>query len=70
MTPGGLGVVELGLAAALVLAGGEEAEVVAGVLVFRGLTFVLPIPLGALTYWWWRRAEGRTQLAAGSRTVR
>ncbi|HEV3504131.1 MAG TPA: lysylphosphatidylglycerol synthase domain-containing protein, partial [Actinomycetes bacterium] len=54
VTPGGLGVVELGLAAALVLAGGEEAQVVAAVLVFRILTLVLPIPIGALTWWLWR----------------
>ena len=56
LTPGGLGVVELGLAAALVLAGGEEAPVVAAVLVFRVLTFVLPIPIGAATWWLWRRS--------------
>jgi putative heme transporter len=55
VTPGGLGVVELGLAAALVLAGGDEAQVVAAVLVFRLLTFLLPIPIGALTWWLWRR---------------
>jgi putative heme transporter len=55
ITPGGLGVVELGLAGALVLAGGEKAQVVAAVLVFRVLTFVLPIPIGALTWWLWRR---------------
>jgi putative heme transporter len=59
LTPGGLGVVELGLAAALVLAGGDEAQVVAAVLVFRLLTFLLPIPIGALTWWLWRRSEGR-----------
>ncbi|HEX5877529.1 MAG TPA: YbhN family protein [Actinomycetota bacterium] len=57
VTPGGLGVVELGLAAALVLAGGEEAPVVAAVLVFRVLTFLLPIPIGALTWWLWRRGR-------------
>jgi uncharacterized membrane protein YbhN (UPF0104 family) len=57
ITPGGLGVVELGLAAALVLAGGEEAQVVAAVLVFRVLTLLLPIPIGALTWWWWRRGS-------------
>jgi putative heme transporter len=61
ITPGGLGVVELGLAAALVLAGGDRAEVVAAVLVFRVLTFLLPIPIGAVTYWLWRRAEGHRQ---------
>jgi putative heme transporter len=61
ITPGGLGVVELGLAGALVLAGGAKAQVVAAVLVFRVLTFLLPIPIGAVTYWLWRRAEGRRQ---------
>jgi uncharacterized membrane protein YbhN (UPF0104 family) len=59
ITPGGLGVVELGLAAVLVVAGGDKASVVAAVLVFRVLTFVLPMPIGALTYWLWRRGEGR-----------
>jgi len=59
ITPGGLGVVELGLAAVLVVAGGDKAKVVAAVLVFRALTFLLPMPVGALTYWLWRRAEGR-----------
>jgi uncharacterized membrane protein YbhN (UPF0104 family) len=59
VTPGGLGVVELGLAAALVLAGGEEAPVVAAVLVFRVLTFLLPIPIGAVTWWLWRRGAGK-----------
>ena len=55
ITPGGLGVVELGLIAALTAAGGEEAEVVGAVLIFRGLTYLLPIPLGLLTYLFWRR---------------
>jgi uncharacterized membrane protein YbhN (UPF0104 family) len=59
ITPGGLGVVELGLAAVLVVAGGDKAKVVAAVLVFRALTFLLPMPVGALTYWLWRRGEGR-----------
>lgn len=55
ITPGGLGVVELGLIAGLTAAGGDEAEVVAGVLIFRGLTYLLPIPIGLLTYLFWRR---------------
>jgi putative heme transporter len=61
ITPGGLGVVELGLATALVLAGGAKAQVVAAALVFRALTFLLPIPIGAVTYWLWRRAEGHRE---------
>ena len=59
ITPGGLSVVELGLTAALVAAGGNEPEVVAAVLVFRGLTFVLPIPLGGVGYFAWRRGRAR-----------
>jgi uncharacterized protein (TIRG00374 family) len=55
ITPGGLGVVELGLIAGLTTAGGQEAEVVAAVLIFRGLTYLLPIPLGLVTYLFWRR---------------
>lgn len=61
VTPGGLGVVELGLTAALVLAGGDEEAVVAGVLVYRALTYLLPIPLGGLTYLWWRRRRAGRQ---------
>ena len=55
VTPGGLGVVELGLIAGLATAGGERPQVVAAVLVFRLLTYVLPIPLGLVTYVFWRR---------------
>jgi uncharacterized membrane protein YbhN (UPF0104 family) len=55
LTPGGLGVVELALITGLAAAGGMRAEVAAGVLIFRALTYVLPIPLGLLTYVYWRR---------------
>jgi uncharacterized membrane protein YbhN (UPF0104 family) len=69
VTPGGLGVVELGLSAALVVAGGNEESVVAGVLVYRALTYLLPIPLGALTYLWWRRRGGRRPAPAEAPTA-
>ena len=55
ITPGGLGVVELGMIAGLTAAGGDEPEVVAAVLVYRGLTYLLPIPLGLFAYLFWRR---------------
>jgi putative heme transporter len=55
ITPGGLGLVELGLIAGCTAAGGADPEVVAAVLVFRVLTFVLPIPLGVASYVFWRR---------------
>jgi uncharacterized membrane protein YbhN (UPF0104 family) len=54
-TPGGLGVVELALITSLAAAGGDRAEVAAAVLVFRALTYVLPIPLGLTAYVFWRR---------------
>ncbi len=54
-TPGGLGVVELALITGLAAAGGPRAEVAAAVLIFRALTYVLPIPLGLVTYIIWQR---------------
>jgi uncharacterized membrane protein YbhN (UPF0104 family) len=53
-TPGGLGVIELALITGLAAAGGPRALVAAAVLVFRALTYVLPIPLGIGTYLFWR----------------
>jgi len=54
VTPGGVGLVELGLAGALIAVGGPHAGVVAGVLVFRALSFFLPLPFGLATYLVWR----------------
>lgn len=54
LTPGGLGVLEVGLTGALAAVGsGDEAKLVAAVLLFRFVTFVLPIPLGALSWLAW-----------------
>jgi uncharacterized protein (TIRG00374 family) len=50
ITPGGLGVVELGLTAALIAADGPREEVVAAILVYRALTYLLPIPFGLAAY--------------------
>jgi len=54
-TPGGLGIIEFALIAGLSAAGGTRSAVAAGVLVFRILTYVLPIPVGVLTYVFWQR---------------
>jgi uncharacterized membrane protein YbhN (UPF0104 family) len=54
-TPGGLGVIELALIGGLSGAGGARAGVAAAVLLFRALTYVLPIPIGLGTYVFWRR---------------
>jgi uncharacterized protein (TIRG00374 family) len=64
ITPGGLGVVELAYIGGLVLAGRNHttvspeefrAQVTAGVLLFRALTYGAQIPLGAITYVIYRR---------------
>ncbi|HEX8803686.1 MAG TPA: lysylphosphatidylglycerol synthase domain-containing protein [Acidimicrobiales bacterium] len=55
LTPGGVGIVELALIAGLRGAGGDDAPVVAAVLTYRLLTYVLAIALGAATYLYWRR---------------
>jgi putative heme transporter len=55
ITPGGLGIVELGLTSLLVGFGGGQAEVVAAVLVYRFLTIVPTLVLGLLAAATWRR---------------
>jgi uncharacterized membrane protein YbhN (UPF0104 family) len=55
LTPGGLGVVELGLTTALVGFGGNQPGVVAAVLVYRFLTVVPTLVLGLLAGASWRR---------------
>ncbi|HEY2939924.1 MAG TPA: YbhN family protein [Gaiellaceae bacterium] len=54
ITPGGIGVVELGLTSALVGFGGGNAGVVAAVLVYRFLTVVPTLVLGLLSAATWR----------------
>ncbi|HEX6262213.1 MAG TPA: YbhN family protein [Actinomycetota bacterium] len=64
LTPGGVGLVELGYIGGLYVAGRDAADVpielfraqiTAAVLVFRTLTYALQIPTGALTYVIWQR---------------
>ena len=50
ITPGGLGVVEGSLTVALVAFGGGQAATVAAVLLYRLLSFWIPLPLGASCY--------------------
>jgi putative heme transporter len=55
ITPGGVGIVEVGLTGALVGFGGGNAEVVAAVLVYRFLTVVPTLLLGFVAGATWRR---------------
>ena len=55
LTPGGLGFVEAGLVGTLTLAGVPASDAVAATLLYRLLSYWLPIPLGALAYVLFRR---------------
>jgi uncharacterized membrane protein YbhN (UPF0104 family) len=64
-TPGGLGVAELSLVASLTNAGGTPEAVTAAVVLFRSLTYLLPMVLGATAWIWFRRpARLRRSLTA------
>ena len=56
VTPGGVGVVELGYAAVMTIGMDDatSAQVVAAILLFRAITYALPIPFGAASYLVWR----------------
>jgi uncharacterized protein (TIRG00374 family) len=60
-TPGGVGLVEVTLIATLSAAGGDREQVTAAVLVYRALTWGLPIVVGVATYLWWRRSSIRPE---------
>ncbi|NIS31281.1 MAG: flippase-like domain-containing protein, partial [Actinobacteria bacterium] len=59
VTPGGIGLVEVGLTGALVLAGGAESATVAAVLVYRSLSYAIQIPVGAGCWLYWRVSNRR-----------
>lgn len=63
ITPGGLGFVETGLTGSLVLAGVPADAAVVATLLYRLVSYWLPIPVGALTWTAWRihghRRSGR-----------
>ena len=57
ITPGGLGITELGLIATLAGAGHHDGvQVTAAVLLYRAVTYLPPIPLGAIACLVWRHA--------------
>jgi uncharacterized membrane protein YbhN (UPF0104 family) len=63
ITPGGVGLVEVVYIAGIILAGRGHtttpvevfhAQVTAGVLVFRALTYAIQIPIGGIAYVIWK----------------
>ena len=70
LTPGGLGITELGLVGVLAAGAGPRAsaQVTAAVLLYRAVTYLPPIPLGAAAFLVWRHAPAlihRAPAAAG-----
>jgi len=64
VTPGSLGVVEVGMSWGLQWAAGDakyDAQIVAAVLLYRALTYFLQVILGVLSYFLWRWQMGRTE---------
>jgi uncharacterized membrane protein YbhN (UPF0104 family) len=59
ITPGGLGFVEAGLTATLATAGISAEKALAATLLFRLVSFWLPLPIGAVAGWWFRRRYPR-----------
>lgn len=57
-TPGGLGVAEIVLVAVLGygLPESEQPAVIAAVILYRIATFLVPIPIGLVTYLYWRKS--------------
>jgi uncharacterized protein (TIRG00374 family) len=55
ITPGGLGVVELGLTTGLVAFGGAQVEVVAAVLLYRAVTMIPTLVIGLVAGVTWKR---------------
>ena len=70
ITPGGIGVVELGLTSALIAFGGNNAGVVAAVLVYRFLTLLPTLAIGLVAAATLRRHRTPRPLEAPSPEIR
>jgi hypothetical protein len=68
ITPGGLGITELGLVGVLAAGAGPRAsaQVTAAVLLYRAVTYLPPIPLGAAAFLAWRHAPALIHPASAS----
>jgi putative heme transporter len=60
LTPGGAGITELGLVGILSAGAGHKVagQVTAAVLLYRAVTYLAPVPSGAIAYAGWRYAPG------------
>jgi len=67
ITPGGIGITELGLVAVLAAGAGHRvsAQITAAVLLYRAVTYLPPIPLGAVACLVWRHAPALIHAGPG-----
>ena len=67
IAPGGLGITELGLVAILAASAGHRvtAQVTAAVLLWRAVTYLSPIPLGAAACFVWRHVPALIHTSPG-----
>ena len=65
ITPGGLGIVEAGLSALLILAGVPGGDAVVATLAYRIISYWLPIVVGPFAYMAFRLRYGRPGEAGG-----
>ena len=70
LTPGGLGFVEAGLVGMLTLAGVPAHEALAATLLYRLVSFWLPLPAGGLAYVLFQRRYGRVHQPQKRSTLR
>src|SRR5262245_6804573 len=68
ITPGGLGFVEAGLTATLVLAGVSAGDAAIATLAYRLVSYWLPLPAGLLAYGLYRRRYGGRPLSTAPGT--
>jgi putative heme transporter len=72
ITPGGLGITELGLVGILAAGGGHGvshstmAQVTAAVLLYRAVTYLVPIPIGVIAWLTWRHAPWLLRARSGT----
>jgi uncharacterized membrane protein YbhN (UPF0104 family) len=66
---GGLGVVDLGLAAMLRSRGVDDGAIAAALVLHRGVTFLPPLPIGGVSILVWRRAGVRAAAVAHAGAV-
>jgi len=67
ITPGGLGFVEAGLTALLALAGANADQAVVATLLYRLVSYWVPIPVGALAWAGWHIRPGQRKLPVRAR---